>query len=153
MTTPSPIKITIIEGDFSDLLPLLITLLPQQRDESGRRPAPPFSSPFPRGFRVGTLEDLFQDLRETPTRHPWRHINDLLRDLASEGPDESERMRAYRDRDARGPKTTGATEAGDDTPPEGPQGSEGEPEGREEPQGDDPFPGDDPSFPPSKATN
>jgi hypothetical protein len=92
------IKITIIEGDSSDLLPILVLLA------KGRTP----SSPFSEGFKVGTLEDF-------------------LRDLASEGPDESERMRAYRD--ARGPKTTGATEAGDDTPPDEPQGSEREPEG------------------------
>jgi hypothetical protein len=102
----APIKITIIEGDSSDLLPVVVLLA-----NGGRTPA----SPFPRGFRVGTLEDF-------------------LRDLASEGPDESERMRAYRD--ARGPKTTGATGAGDDTPPD-PKGSE--PQGFD--PGDDPFEG------------
>jgi hypothetical protein len=104
----APIKITIIEGDSSDLLPVVVLLA-----MGGRTPASPFpfAFPFPEGFKVGTLEDL-------------------LRDLASEGSDESERMRAYRD--ARGPKTTGATEAGDDTPPDEPQGSEREPEGTAE---------------------
>jgi hypothetical protein len=90
----APIKITIIEGDSSDLLPAVVLLA-----KGGRTPASPF--PFPEGFKVGTLEDL-------------------LRDLASEGSDES------------GPKTTGATEAGDDTPPDEPQGSEREPEGTAE---------------------
>jgi hypothetical protein len=110
------IKITIIEGDFSDLLPLLITLLPQQRDESGRRPAPPFSSPFPRGFRVSSpfnLEDLFETMgRETDGKgeEPENAFEDLekvfkgLYDRATE-----EHARA----------------TGDDTPPERePEGSE-----------------------------
>ncbi len=64
----APIKITIIEGDSSDLLPVVVLLA-----KGGRTPASPFSE----GFRVGTLEDLlngpsledlFNDLRQTLAR-------------------------------------------------------------------------------------
>ena len=64
----APIKITIIEGDSSDLLPVVVLLA-----KGGRTPASPFSE----GFRFGTLEDLlngpsledlFNDLRQTLAR-------------------------------------------------------------------------------------
>ena len=137
MTTPSPIEITI-KVNASDLMPFLIALL-TLRDESGRTPAPPFSSPFSRGFRgfrvsgpFGGPADMVSDidglLREVSN---LEDLQALLQILTREGSDESERMRAYRD--ARGPKTTGATGAGDDTPPDEPQGSEGEPEGDDTP--------------------
>ncbi len=109
------IKITIIEGDSSDLLPILVLLA-----KGGRTPASPFASPLSEGFRVGTLEDLFQDLRETPTRqqNPLRHIDDLLEILNRKGSGEG--------------KPEGGETTGDDTPPDEPQGSEREPEGTAE---------------------
>ncbi len=125
-------KLTIsLEADPSDILPLLLALLTQQRDESGRRPRP--ASPFPRGFRVSSpfnLEDLFEDLLETMGREtddkgkepeePFEGFNRVA---------ESIQELRRRPRPAR---PTGATGAGDDTPPDEPQGSEREPEGTAE---------------------
>ena len=122
------IKITIIEGDSSDLLPILVLLA-----KGGRTPASPFASPFSEGFRVGTLEDFLQYLGETGAREepdgegepegeePFEGFNRVAKEI--------QELR----RRARPARPTGAE--GDDTappappaPPEGPQGSEGEPE-------------------------
>ena len=115
------IKITIIEGDSSDLLPILVLLA-----KGGRTPASPFASPFSEGFRVGTLEDFLQYLGETGAHEEPDGEGDPEGEEATgfEGFEEVfEAMEAFRRR---------ARATGDDTPPasppEGPQGSEGEPE-------------------------
>ncbi len=108
-------KLTItLDIGPSDLLPLLIALL---RDESGRTPASPFSREF-RGFRVSDPFDL-EDLLETLGRKGSGEGEEAT---GFEGFEEVfEAMEAFRRR---------ARATGDDTaPPEGPEGSEGEPEG------------------------
>jgi hypothetical protein len=120
-------KLTLsLEISPSDLLTLFALL--RQRDESGGRPASPFSG----GFRMRgpfNLEDLFETLaRETDDKgeepeEPFEGFNRV-----------AESIQELRRR-ARPTRPTGATGAGDDTPPD-PKGSE--------PQGFDP--GDDPFF-------
>ena len=123
MTTPSPIEITI-KVNASDLMPFLIALLTLR--DGGRTPAPPFSSPFSRGFRGFRVSGPFGG----------PDLDDLLETLGRKGSGEGEEatgfegfeevfeaMEAFRRR---------ARATGDDTPPasppEGPQGFEGEPE-------------------------
>ena len=124
MTTPSPIEITI-KVNASDLMPFLIALLTLR--DGGRTPASPFASPFSEGFRGFRVSGPF----DPETFDPENLLN-LLKTLGREGSGEGEEatgfegleevfeaMEAFRRR---------ARATGDDTaPPEGPQGSEGEP--------------------------
>ncbi len=100
----APIEITI-KADPSDLLPLLIALL---RDESGRTPAPPFSSPFSRGVRIRGPFKVPADMVS--------NIDGLLREVSN-----LENLQALLQiltREAgEGDKTPAA-------PPEGPEGSD-----------------------------
>jgi len=124
MTTPSPIKITI-ELNASDLMPFLIAWLTLR--ESGGRPASPFSGGFrmPGPFRVRDLDDLLETMgRETDGKgeepeNPFEVFEKVFKTLHDRATEEHARA-------------TGATEAGDDTPPDEPQGSEREPEGTAE---------------------
>ena len=145
MTTPSPIEITI-KVNASDLMPFLIALLTLR--DGGRTPAPPFSSPFSRGFRgfrvtgpFGGPADMVSDidglLREVSN---LEHLQTLLQILTressgegAEGEPEGEEATGFKGFeevfDAMEELLRRARATGDDTPPasppEGPQGSEG----------------------------
>ena len=119
MTTPSPIEITI-KVNASDLMPFLIALLTLR--DGGRTPAPPFSSPFSRGFRGFRVSGPFGG----------PNLDDLLETLGRKGSGEGEEATGFEDfvEVFQAMETFRARATGDDTaPPEGPEGSEGEPEG------------------------